>query len=174
MTTQTESPRIYVACLAAYNNGILHGVWIDATDDDIHEQIQAMLAASPMPEHCEEYAIHDYSGFYGMHLSEYEDLARVHDLAVLIEKHGEAFAKYCDNMGDDADEDSFEEAFQGHWDSELAFTENLIDDLGLLHDVPEILQRYFDTESYARDLFLGGDYYSIESSEGGIFVYSNC
>lgn len=25
--------RIYVADLAAYNNGILHGVWIDACDD---------------------------------------------------------------------------------------------------------------------------------------------
>ena len=29
---QTEQPRIYVACLAAYNNGILHGAWIEATD----------------------------------------------------------------------------------------------------------------------------------------------
>ena len=28
----TEPPRIYVACLAAYNNGILHGAWIEATD----------------------------------------------------------------------------------------------------------------------------------------------
>ena len=25
-------PRIYVACLAAYNNGILHGAWIEATE----------------------------------------------------------------------------------------------------------------------------------------------
>jgi hypothetical protein len=26
-------PRIYVACLAAYNNGLLHGAWIDVEDD---------------------------------------------------------------------------------------------------------------------------------------------
>lgn len=25
--------RIYVACLASYNNGVLHGKWIDATAD---------------------------------------------------------------------------------------------------------------------------------------------
>jgi hypothetical protein len=25
-----EAPKIYVACLASYNNGILHGKWIDA------------------------------------------------------------------------------------------------------------------------------------------------
>ena len=28
--TLTDQPRIYVACLAAYNNGYLHGAWIDA------------------------------------------------------------------------------------------------------------------------------------------------
>ncbi|WP_447531297.1 antirestriction protein ArdA, partial [Legionella pneumophila] len=26
-----DTPQIYVACLAAYNNGIVHGEWIDAT-----------------------------------------------------------------------------------------------------------------------------------------------
>ena len=29
-----DQPRIYVACLAAYNNGCLHGRWIDATTPD--------------------------------------------------------------------------------------------------------------------------------------------
>ena len=29
--TTLDTPRIYVACLAAYNNGRLHGRWIDAT-----------------------------------------------------------------------------------------------------------------------------------------------
>ena len=32
-----DTPRIYVACLAAYNGGTLHGEWIDADQsaDDI-------------------------------------------------------------------------------------------------------------------------------------------
>jgi len=40
--------RIYIADLAAYNNGKLHGVWINALDDldDIQEQINTMLAQS--------------------------------------------------------------------------------------------------------------------------------
>ncbi|MEH6810874.1 MAG: antirestriction protein ArdA, partial [Hyphomonas oceanitis] len=29
-----ETQRIYVACLAAYNNGHLHGAWIEATSPD--------------------------------------------------------------------------------------------------------------------------------------------
>ena len=58
--------RIYVAGLAAYNAGHLHGVWIDATLelDDIQGQVDAMLAASPV-EDAEEYAIHDFEGFDG-------------------------------------------------------------------------------------------------------------
>ena len=46
--TISEEIRIYVADLAAYNNGKLHGVWIDATQDldAIQDQINAMLADS--------------------------------------------------------------------------------------------------------------------------------
>ena len=69
--------RIYVADLAAYNAGILHGVWIDATLelDVIQEQVNTMLTASP-EEGAEEYAIHDYEGFDGYNLSEYEGLCQ--------------------------------------------------------------------------------------------------
>ncbi len=69
MTDETASIKIYVACLAAYNNGILHGRWIDATlgEDHIWEGIKAMLAASPTPG-AEEHAIHDYEGFEGASL----------------------------------------------------------------------------------------------------------
>jgi hypothetical protein len=31
-----DQPQIYVACLAAYNNGRLHGVWIDAVRHVAH------------------------------------------------------------------------------------------------------------------------------------------
>lgn len=44
--------RIYVACLASYNNGRLHGAWIDVDGkdgDDIREEVAAMLRASPYP-----------------------------------------------------------------------------------------------------------------------------
>lgn len=45
------SPRIYVACLASYNNGTLHGKWIDAAQDadDIQTEIRAMLRESKYP-----------------------------------------------------------------------------------------------------------------------------
>ena len=58
-TPNLSTIRIYVACLAAYNNGYLHGRWIDATLGESHiwDETRAMLAASPIEE-AEEWAIH--------------------------------------------------------------------------------------------------------------------
>ena len=41
-----DCPRIYVSCLAAYNSGYLHGMWIDATQDpdDIYDDIEWLLS----------------------------------------------------------------------------------------------------------------------------------
>lgn len=44
--------RIYVACLASYNNGVLHGRWIDMEHTDretVDAEIAAMLRESPFP-----------------------------------------------------------------------------------------------------------------------------
>lgn len=48
MTDESARIKIYVACLASYNNGILHGRWIDTTlgEDHIRKQIEAILSRS--------------------------------------------------------------------------------------------------------------------------------
>ncbi len=82
--TQT-TPRIYVACLAAYNNGYLHGTWIEANQEAeaIQQEIKDMLSKSPIAR-AEEWAIHDYEGFCGLRIGEYEDIAKVAEMAALI------------------------------------------------------------------------------------------
>ncbi|MHC4399439.1 MAG: antirestriction protein ArdA [Planctomycetota bacterium] len=170
--TTTDTPRVYVACLASYNAGILHGAWIDATDADaIREAIQEMLKRSPCPG-AEEYAIHDYEGFGNIRLSEWEDIDRVAELGALIDEHGAAFAAYANHVGVDyATEESFQDAYCGEWDSEEAYAENLFDEL-YLHEVPEHIQHYIDYEAFARDLFIN-DYFSVES-DSGVYVFHNC
>lgn len=85
-----DTPQIYVACLAAYNNGILHGEWIDATQDvnTIYDEIHKMLANSPI-EDAEEFAIHDFEGFGGAQIDEYDSINDVAELASFIMKQGE-------------------------------------------------------------------------------------
>ena len=88
MSISTETARIYVACLASYNAGTLHGEWIEATADadELKARVQAMLDRSPEP-YAEEWAIHDYEGFGDM--SEYEDLDHIAERVTAWEELGQ-------------------------------------------------------------------------------------
>jgi antirestriction protein len=128
------TPRIYVACLAAYNNGILYGKWIDADQsaDELHEAVQRMLTASPIPG-AEEWAIHDYEGFGELRIGEYESLERVAAIAAGVAEHGEAFTAWLsyDADRDPVDTSAFEDAYRGEWDSLRACAEDYAEQTGM-------------------------------------------
>ncbi len=168
---QELHPRIYLRCLAAYNNGQLHGAWIDADQsaDAIHEEIRAMLAASPIPG-AEEWAIHDYEDFGGIALSEYEPIDRVAEIAALLVEHGDAFAAWY-SYDPSADVSDFRDAYRGEYDSEEAYAEEFIDDVGMLDSIPENLRFYFDCERFARDMFMS-DMHSVRSGHGTVYVFA--
>lgn len=109
-----DTPQIYVACLAAYNNGILHGEWIDATQDanTIYDEIHEMLAKSPI-EDAEEFAIHDFEGFGGAQISEYDSINDVAELASFIMKHGELGAELFSYYSIEDAERMLEENYHG-------------------------------------------------------------
>jgi len=178
---QTElAPRIYMASLSDYNAGVLHGEWLEASSDveAMEEGVQSMLASSPSPG-AEEWAIHDYEGFGPVCLSEYESLSTVAILARGIAEHGAAFAHWAALVGtsDPGDLERFEDAYLGQAESIEGFAEELLDDLGVLRQLddvlPEHLQPYvkFDVAGFARDLELSGDVVTSESSEG-VYVFS--
>ena len=168
-TTLQTTPKIYVACLAAYNNGFLHGQWIDANQsaEAIHSEIQDMLAQSPIAG-AEEWAIHDYEGFEGIRLSESEDIDTVVEIAAMIKEHGPAWCAYANYEGlDYATKENFEEAYQGEWDSEEDFAEDLA---GETMEIPKHLEFYIDYEKFARDLFIN-DYFSADGECGKVYVF---
>src|SRR6476620_9939102 len=126
------APRIYVASLSDYNDGRLHGCWLDATvgDEELQAGIDHMLATSREP-HAEEWAIHDYEGFGMVHLGEYESIDTIAQLAQGIEQHGPEFAAWADHVGHTSADalGRFEDAFLGTWASRKDYAESLIDDL---------------------------------------------
>lgn len=163
-------PRIYVASLADYNAGRLHGAWIDAAQDAdaIQEEVNAMLAKSPEPI-AEEWAIHDHEGFGGLKFNEWESFERVSAIAQAMEEHGEGpIGAYLADYPD-ADLDDFEETYAGEYDSEEAFADELLD-IGVFGEIPEHLEPYIDTERIARDLFMG-DYWSAQSDTYTVYVF---
>lgn len=179
-TESRPAPAIYVASLADYNNGRLHGAWIDAArePDEIHADIDAILANSREP--CaEEWAIHDYEQFGRWNVNEYDSIEQVSRIAKGIAEHGYAYSAWADVFdGEDAsfDTDSFHEAYLGHYDSVLDYVEQMADDLGYeteLDGLPEHLRQYtrIDYAAIARDMELSGDIATVDDPHGGLWIF---
>lgn len=171
----TDTPRIYVSCLAAYNNGKLHGAWIDADQDpdDIWSEINQMLSKSPEPD-AEEWAIHDYENFFSIKLSEYEDIEKVSETARQLVEHGTAYAAYVNNVGIDyATLEDFEDTYMGCWDSEEDYAYHLWKEMGIIKKLKEcgVTDSYIDWEQVARDLFIDS-YWSHEESYHEVYVFT--
>ena len=163
--------RIYVADLAAYNNGYLVGDWIELPSSDIWAEVQKVLDQGTsirvfenvydgVPS--EEWAIHDYE--LPWDISEYEDLDMLNDLAgkyddlseqdqkklEFLINDGESMEKAIDNLDS---VDIYEDM------SYLDLAYELVDETW---EVPEHLQAYIDYEKFARELEF--DYASYDGS----------
>lgn len=158
--TERPHPKIYVASLAAYNNGYLHGIWIDATVglDEVWHRIRRMLRASPI-QPSEEWAIHDYEAFGPLRIDEYESIHAVVAVAEGIQAHGIAFAVWAhllDRSEWDEALGAFEDHFEGVYESYTEFGEQMLDVLGVdidRLDIPESVADYvrINTEALGRD-----------------------
>ena len=169
-TANHPSPQVWVGCLAAYNAGTLHGEWIDATDaDEMQEEIARILANSPIDD-AEEWFFADNDNFGGLSIEEYDSVEFVARMGALIEKHGEAFAKYVEHIGDDeTSEEDFLDHYEGEWESEVAYAEHIFDECWM-ENVPENIQSYINYAAFSNDLFMD-DYFSV-AADCGVYVYN--
>ncbi|MFC7782131.1 antirestriction protein ArdA [Legionella taurinensis] len=165
-----DKPKIYVACLASYNNGILYGEWIDATqsESEVMADIQTLLANSPI-ENAEEFAIHDFEGFGNLRLDEYESIATVVAYAEFIVEHDELGQALLAEYGLEDAEKMVTDCYHGCYDSEVDFAWHLFEEC-YSNAIPDNLMCYFDCEAFARDLFIS-DYCSVEGN-GMTHVFS--
>lgn len=194
---------IYVACLASYNAGHLHGRWIEVTDaEDMQADIAEMLRESPFPNvmvpcpecpgapdegdlvcsecggtgevpSAEEWAIHDYDGLPSS-FGEHPDLDLLVAYADAAEQYGEPFRLWWqDQQRNAVDVDAFLEQYAGTFESEADWAEQFVADTGLLANVPETVARYFDFDAYARDARLGGDIWTARGESGLHVFWSN-
>ncbi|WP_100469667.1 antirestriction protein ArdA [Mycobacteroides abscessus] len=184
-----SSAQIYVADLAAYNAGYLHGSWIALADvefdpEQVHAAIQQILELSPvrqLGEIPEEWAIHDYEGFGPIKIEEYASIEKVCELAETLdalESNGEgvAFGIFLDKVEsldsfdslDDAVE-AFRDSYRGEQSLEQ-YAGDYVSDCILPEidkSIRQTIETYFDYKSFALDMrydgyteaYVGGDYY---------------
>jgi antirestriction protein len=177
------TPRIWVGSLSDYNDGVLHGEWLDAAreSDDIHSDIHSMLATSPTAartgQPAEEWGIFDHEGFGRLRIDEYESIDYVSRLARGIVTHGLAFAAWTEISNGDDTLDQFDRAYLGHFDGLDAYAQQLVDDGGyeqlLDNAVPQHLRPYvhIDTAGLGLDLWLGGDINLVHADDGGVWIF---
>jgi antirestriction protein len=174
----------YVACLAAYNNGRLHGAWVDLEEitsaDDLQECIDYILASSPEPG-AEEWAMHDHAGLPDcLSRTEWPDLSDLAAYGEALVEIGddaddrEAFCLYCNDRGEIVDVDALRDAYNGRHDSGADFACDLADDLGVIPEGTAWPLSCIDWEHAWRELEIGGDYTSEPASSGGVHIFRTC
>jgi len=170
----TDEPRIYVACLAAYNSGTLHGAWIDAAQEPwaLWDEVRAMLAASPIAG-AEEWAIHDYEGFGGVRIEEYTGLDAVSELAAFISEQGAVGAALLDHYSGDVDEarEAMADRYLGQHASLADYVQDLTEETT---PIPESLRYYIDWHSMARDAEMSGDLFALTTAYDAVHVFAGC
>ena len=161
MTAQTDKqgkkkmePKIYVACLASYNSGILHGVYIDATlePDEMLVLIGEMLEKSPVIS-AEEWEIHDFDDFDCIRIDRWEDLQQVHDIACFLVEKGELGAKLMQELStEDVDEARrvMEDDYIGEYNSIVEYAMERTADC--CDNIPDYIAGYIDYKAMAEDL----------------------
>jgi antirestriction protein len=161
-----DCPKIYIACLSAYNNGFLHGSWIDVSKglDHVEERIFEILSSSPMSkeETCEEWAIHDFQGFGDYKVSEYHNLECLCDIAEFLARNESDFpvkviSQLVNDFGLEVAKEKLDDDFIGNFDTITDLAYHYVEETGLLYGVHESIAMYFDYDSFGRDLELNGD-----------------
>lgn len=175
-------PQIYVRCLSAYNNGCLHGMSIDATQDaeEIMDDIKWMLSYSPVAdtEPCEEWAIHSYEYFEGISISESESIENVAALGQAILEYGESFATFqgyfnYDDVAQAVEE--FTDKYMGVYKSSEDFAYEQLDQDGTLNRLQEIgfNESYINWDAIVNDMECGGSYLFFRTGFEEVHVFRN-
>ena len=182
MMTTTETPEVWVGCLACYNAGRLVGQWYEAaeagevTPEQLHEGKLAQLEAADGGSPHEELWVMDHQGFGGLLTGECSpsEAQRLAEVILELERYNlpvEAFAAWHSGMSGEVDNDAveaFQDAFAGIYDSEEDFAQQFAEDIGAIPDNLPWPLSCIDWEHAARELMYD---YGSEPVSGGVAIW---
>lgn len=153
---------IYITNLGRYNEGVLRGEWVKlpVAKSELHN----VLCRIGINEQYEEYFISDYETlFSNLHISEYASINDLNKLAEKIEELSDydydklAAVLECEGNTSIVEVIELVEALDNFdllegVDTDDAIGEYFADESFLLYGIPDHIKRYFDYESYGRDI----------------------
>lgn len=191
MMTATDSRRIFLGCMACYNEGCIFGEWLDLNDfrslEDLNEKAKEIVSKSPC-EDGEEYDVQDHEGFHGLLSGMYPSLTEIwniHETALHAEEEGIdpdlliefASHEFADDVckEDNFVVEKFQDAYRGEYSSLEQWAYEFVDETllgGLDERVKDQIERFFDYRQYAKDCEYCGDIWSFEHN-GKVHVFAN-
>lgn len=164
----TDTPSAWIGCLGCYNAGRLIGRWIRGLDCDDLESA-GLTDSAGRCNRCgaDEFLAIDHENFLGLLDGGEPNPEECHAAALKLEdvqEYERDVLKAWLSNGMDFDLDEMRECYVGEYSTDEDMAREYIEDTGMLSDVPDYLSRYFDFESYARDMMFdmfesGGHYF---------------
>ncbi|MGX5855994.1 antirestriction protein ArdA [Dyadobacter jiangsuensis] len=173
MKTLENAPRIYVGTYGQYNSGSLFGKWFELSDYENLKEFLQDCYEFHRNEFDPELMFQDWENIPDFLISECSldknAFAYFEATGEMDDEAAEAFEIYCKQIsfwpsnGYELEDqlENFRESYHGFFggsgkDATLEYAYQYIEETGLLSDVPSTLERYFDYEAFARDLFMEG------------------
>lgn len=166
--TATTLLKVFVTNLGKYNEGELIGEWVSLPVDE--NELEEVLERIGINEEYEEYFITDYeTDLDGLKVGEYSNISELNELAeqladldkydlekvgAIIEAYGAGLQEAIENIDDYT-------YYSGKTLEDVAY--EIVEEC---YELPEIAQRYFDYEAFARDLSFDG---YTETTNGVIY-----
>lgn len=170
-TTTTTTPRLYVGTYGKYNSGSLAGAWLDLEDYSDAEEFEAACQALHGPgEH--EFMFQDWEGIPEGMVSESHLAADVWEWLEMDDEERELLAVYRAEVNQEGTLEEAQEAFRGRAESPADWAEEVLEESGVLAEVPKDLRGHIDFESYARDLGHNGMTF-VERGYRDVWVFSS-
>lgn len=160
---------IYVSTYAKHNNGSLSGEWVNLSKFNDYDEFVSYIKELHSDEEYPEFMFQDFENIPKEFVEEGYFNSDFFELRDLVEDiNSEAYLAFCDHYGCPLldSKNDFESSYQGEWESEEAFGEQLFDEL-YLHNVPDSVRFYIDYDKFTRDLFIC-DYTYVDG-----FVFCN-
>lgn len=155
---------IYLTNLGKYNEGELIGEWVELPVS--HEELRKVFERIGINEEYEEYFITDYEcDFY--EVGEYESLDTLNEIAERIEELGEEESEVVKALMSELGytlNEAIDKVNSGDYriysdcDDMADIAYQVVEECGYLNNVPDNVARYFDYESFGRDLDIEGTY----------------